>query len=258
MTKRLSDSKTRFETVLLQMREMVLSGELPPGARIQEIALGKRLGVSRTPVRNSLTVLEREGLVHGEANRGFTVRSFTTADVLAAYDVRSVLEGYACRVAAERGLTEQQELTLDGCLREGERLLAAGFFDANSIRAWTEMNGRFHATLVQASHNSALASALDLINQHPLAAPTSIVFGMNNLERLFRHMQQAQEDHAVVLTALRRRQVMRAEALMAEHIFKSRENLHDEIRRRGNDVPDLLKQLANRQMNKQRAEERQS
>ena len=182
-------------------------------------------------------MLEREGLVHGEANRGFTVRSFTTADVLAAYDVRSVLEGYACRVAAERGLTEQQELTLDGCLREGERLLAAGFFDANSIRAWTEMNGRFHATLVQASHNSALASALDLINQHPLAAPTSIVFGMNNLERLFRHMQQAQEDHAVVLTALRRRQVVRAEALMAEHIFKSRENLHDEIRRRGNDVP---------------------
>lgn len=246
MTRREADPRTRFETVLLQMREMILKGELPPGTQIREIAVGKRLGVSRTPVRNSLTVLEREGLVRGEPNRGFTVRRFTTTDVLAAYDVRSVLEGYACRVIAERGLTEQQDLALEDCLRQGDRLLAAGFFDATSVRAWTDMNGRFHGTIVLASDNTALASALDLVNQHPLAAPTSIVFRTNNLERLFQNMQDAQTDHAAVLAALRRRNVVRAEHLMAEHIFKSRENLHDEIREKGPDVPDFLKHLQSR------------
>ncbi len=246
MRQRDGDPKTRFETVLLQLRELVLNGELPPGARIQEITLGKRLGVSRTPVRNALTVLEQEGLVHGEPNRGFTVRAFTIPDVLAAYDVRSVLEGYACRVIAERGLAEQQDLALEDCLRQGERLLAAGFFDATTARAWTDMNGLFHGTIVAASGNPALMSALNLINRHPLAAPTAIVFRTNNLERFFRFMQQAQQDHAAVLAALRRRHVVRAESLMAEHIFRSRENLHDEIREKGLEVPDLLQRLLDR------------
>ena len=234
---------TRFESVLLQLREMILSGELSPGARIKEVALGRRLRVSRTPVRNSLTVLEREGLVRGEPNRGFTVRAFTIADVLAAYDVRSVLEGYACRVLAERGLTESQDVTLETCIRDGARLLSAGFFDAVTIRAWTDMNGAFHSAIAHASGNASLTSALNLVNQHPLAAPTSIVFRTHNLERLFHHMEQAQQDHVAVLTALRRRQVVRAEHLMADHIYKSRENLHDEIRHRGAGMPDFLKQL---------------
>ena len=237
------DPRTRFEAVLLQLREMILGGELAPGTRIQEVMLGKMLGVSRTPVRNSLTVLEREGLVRGEANRGFRVREFSIADVLAAYDVRSVLEGYACRIIAEHGLAQAEELALAECLEVGERLLAAGFFDACTVRTWTEMNGLFHSTIVAASGNPALTDALSFVNQHPLAAPTAIVFRTSNLERLFGFMQQAQQDHAAVLSALRRRQAVRAEGLMAEHIFKSRENVHHELREKGMDVPGLLRRL---------------
>jgi GntR family transcriptional regulator of vanillate catabolism len=235
-----SDPKTRFEVALLRLREMILTGELPPGSRIQEVTIGKRLGVSRTPVRISLTVLEREGLVRGEPNRGFTVREFTVADVLAAYDVRSVLEGFACRLIAERGLSEANGLALDDCIREGGRLLQPGFFDAMTLRRWTEMNGRFHSVIVAASANPALANALDLVNKHPLAAPTSIVFGTKNLERLFTYMQQAQEDHIRVLAALRQGQAVRAEHLMADHIFKARENMHSEINILGTALPEQL------------------
>ena len=241
-----SDHKTRFESVLLQLREMVLNGDLPPGMRVREVALGKKLGVSRTPVRNALTVLEREGLVRGEPNQGFSVRAFTVADVLAAYDVRSVLEGYACRLIAERGLTVQQDLALEECLRRGEQLLAAGFFDATTVRTWTEMNGNFHGWIVRASDNPALASALELVNQHPLTAPSSIVFRTRNLERLFQHMQRAQEDHAAVLAALRQRQGVRVEHLMTEHIFQSRQNVHEEIRDKGPDLPDFLRRILDR------------
>ena len=242
------ENRTRFESVLLLLREMVLNGELPPGVRIREVAVGKRLGVSRTPVRNALTILEQEGLVHGQPNRGFTVRAFTLPDVLAAYDVRSVLEGYACRVIAEYGLTGQPDLVLEDCVRQGERLLEAGFFDATTVRSWTDINGIFHRTIVLASGNPLLERALSLINQHPLAAPTSIMFRTGNLERFFCHMQQAQRDHVAVLSALRRGQAVRAESLMAEHILGARENVHDEVRRGGLELPDLMQRLSGGQV----------
>ena len=227
------ETKTRFESVLLQMREMILSGELPAGSRIQEIALGERLGVSRTPVRLSLGVLEQEGLVRGEPNRGFVVRAFTVAEVLAAYDVRSVLEGYACRIVAANGLSPSEEQALSACITRGEALLKAGYFDSSVVREWTEMNGRFHEVIIEASKNPALGSAIGFVNGHPLAAPSSIIFRTSNLERLFSAMCRAQQEHIVLLQALRQREVMRAEALMAEHIYQSREVVRPEIREAG-------------------------
>ena len=246
MTPRNDDPKTRFEVVLLRLRDMILNGDLPPGSRVQEVAIGKRLGCSRTPVRNSLTVLEAEGLVRGEPNKGFTVREFTMADVLAAYDVRGLLEGFACRTLAERGLGALTESQLDECLSQGARLLTAGFFDATTIRAWTKMNGTFHQTIVMASENPAVASAVHLVNQHPLTAPSAIVFRTCNLERLYPAMQSAQEEHARIVSALRARQSTRAERLMAEHVFRSRENLRDEIREQGMNVPDLVARFGQR------------
>ena len=246
MTKPSDDPKTRFEVVLLRLRDMILNGDLPPGTRVQEVAISQRLGCSRTPVRNSLTVLEAEGLVRGEPNKGFTVREFTLSDVLGAYDVRGLLEGYACRTLAERGLSAHTEGQLDECLSVGQRLLAAGFFDATTIRAWTEMNGSFHRTIVLASDNAAVASAVHLVNQHPLTAPTAIVFRTGNLERLYRAMQSAQEEHTRIVAALRARQAVRAEWLMAEHVFMSRENLRDEIKERGLNVLDLVAGLRER------------
>ena len=246
MTEPNQDPKTRFEVVLLRLRDMILNGDLPPGSRVQEVAIGKRLGCSRTPVRNSLTVLEAEGLVRGEPNKGFTVREFTMSDVLAAYDVRGLLEGFACRTLAERGLSSHTESQLDECLSRGERLLAAGFFDATTIRAWTEMNGAFHQTIVSASDNPAVVSAVHLVNQHPLTAPSAIVFRTGNLERLYRAMQSAQEEHTRIVSALRGRQAVRAERLMAEHVFMSRENVREEVRERGLNVVDLVARLRER------------
>ena len=238
------ETKTRFESVLLQMREMILSGELPPGSRVQEIALGERLGVSRTPVRLSLGVLEQEGLVRGEPNRGFIVREFSADDVLAAYDVRSILEGYACRIVAAHGLAPAEEQALADCITLGESLLQAGYFDSAVVREWTEMNGCFHAVIIEASRNLALGSAIGLVNRHPLAAPSSIIFRTNNLDRLFGAMCRAQQEHAALLQALRQRETMRAEALMAEHIYQSREVVRREIQETGPDRPGFFPRLS--------------
>ncbi len=243
MHKPADEAKTRFETVLLQMREMILSGELPAGSRVQEIALGERLGVSRTPVRLSLSVLEQEGLVRGEPNRGFVVREFTAEEVLAAYDVRAVLEGYACRIVAGLGLSRDDEKSLEACLKLGDELLQVGYFDASTIREWSEMNGRFHGVLIRGCGNKALGNALELVNKHPLAAPNSIAFRTGNLERLFANMSAAQKEHGIILAALKARQAGRAEALMNEHVYQSREVVFREIRERGSTLPEFFRRF---------------
>ncbi|HXE51111.1 MAG TPA: GntR family transcriptional regulator, partial [Ramlibacter sp.] len=72
----------------LRLREMILAGELPSGARIAELAIVEKLGVSRTPIRAALVRLEQEGLLQALPNGGFAVRTFSERDVSDAIEMR--------------------------------------------------------------------------------------------------------------------------------------------------------------------------
>ena len=87
---------------LLQLRELILSGELAGGSRIAELAIVERLGVSRTPVRAALLRLEQEGLLQALPNGGYSVQSFTERDIADGIELRGTLEGLLARLAAER------------------------------------------------------------------------------------------------------------------------------------------------------------
>src|SRR5919201_1139737 len=88
---------------LLSLRDLILSGEFPPGTRMSELPLVERLGVSRTPVRLALANLEHEGLLENLEGGGYAVREFTMDEIHDAIELRGVLEGTAARFAAERG-----------------------------------------------------------------------------------------------------------------------------------------------------------
>ncbi|MDP3109771.1 GntR family transcriptional regulator, partial [Hydrogenophaga sp.] len=88
---------------LLQLRELILSGELPGGSRIAELAIVERLGVSRTPIRAALMRLEQEGLLQALPNGGYVVQTFSERDIADAIELRGTLEGLLARLAAERG-----------------------------------------------------------------------------------------------------------------------------------------------------------
>src|SRR3954463_12782659 len=85
-----------------ELREAILAGTLPPGARLRAEPLAERLQTSRTPVREALILLAREGLVDIEPRRGAVVRQFDAADLADLYDGRALIAPYAARRAAPR------------------------------------------------------------------------------------------------------------------------------------------------------------
>jgi DNA-binding GntR family transcriptional regulator len=97
-----SDGLPSSERVYQQLRQMILSGEMPPGTRLVEIHLGEQFGVSRTPVREALKRLTAEKLVCGDPVRGLVVHAPQPYEVSQVYLVREALESLAGRLAAQR------------------------------------------------------------------------------------------------------------------------------------------------------------
>ena len=97
------------------LRAAILEGEIAPGARLRAEALAERFGTSRTPVREALLMLEREGLVSVEPHRGAIVRSFDAADLLDLYEVRALIEPHAAARAATRIDAEQLDAHAARC-----------------------------------------------------------------------------------------------------------------------------------------------
>src|SRR5574341_1282270 len=92
---------TLSESAYGTLRAMILTGDLQPGVRLTEADLATKLKVSRTPLREALNRLERDGLVTYEPRRGYAVSAFDLKSFEDAFDVREILDGYAAKRAAE-------------------------------------------------------------------------------------------------------------------------------------------------------------
>ncbi|ABI75503.1 transcriptional regulator, GntR family [Hyphomonas neptunium ATCC 15444] len=222
---------TVVEKVTLHLRDMIMSGQFEPGERISEVGVARTLDVSRTPVRWALSILETEGLVSGTPNKGFRLRTFTPEEVLSAYEVRGALEGLACRLAAQRGLSAEAAAEFDACLAEGEALISNTKLDEHTVKRWSAMNGRFHTALLDAAHCPAIEPAYEAVSRYPAAAPGAIMFLTRNLRAGFSAMKRAHEQHVAVVDALKAGQPMRAEYLIREHIDSSGANVRVALQR---------------------------
>lgn len=144
------------ERVVEELRALIISGEFEPSFRLRADALAKRMGTSRTPIREALLVLEREGLVKNVPNRGAIVRSFDAADMVDLYEVRSALEPLSARRAAERITAEQMEHLRRLC-DEAEQIEDG---DAASIERQIAINVEFHSTIAVAAESPRLVEAM--------------------------------------------------------------------------------------------------
>jgi len=214
-----------YKSVALRIREMILRGDLQPGQRLGEEALAERLGVSRTPIRQALPALAREGLLSAAGRRGFVVRSFSPQDVLDAIETRGLLEGLAARRIAERGATTELLDSLKECLAEGDAILAKRRFESADEQRYSEMNGRFHALIVEGAGSRILADTLAHNDHVPFASARAVAFS-DGPAQLLPVLSYAHRQHHAIVQALEKREGARAEALMREHATPVKEVLN--------------------------------
>ena len=209
---------TQLARATVSVREMILRGRLKPGQRVTEVMLAQLLGISRTPVRQALPALAREGLLVESGTRGYLVRTFTRSDILDAIDLRGVLEGFAVRRIAERGASPALLLQLRVCLEEGDQIFRKRHLVETDEAAYAAMNDRFHATLLAAVDSPIIVRALASNDCIPFASAGAIAFDATDLLAMFDALYFAHMQHHAICDALEAGQSVRAEALMCEHV----------------------------------------
>lgn len=206
-------------SVVTTLRQLIIEGRYPSGARLAEIPVAQALGVSRTPVRLAFRTLEQEGLLQKTGKRGLVVRAFTEADVMCAVEVRGALEGLAARRLAEQGPDTAVLEALRACLAAGAAVLADGRLSEAHIARWSALNRDFHAAIVGASGSRVIADAIARNNHLPFASADSITIAPHALDKEYRKLQFAQLQHGLIVEALQQRESARVEMLMREHAY---------------------------------------
>jgi DNA-binding GntR family transcriptional regulator len=198
-----------------KVRAAIVESRYPPGHRLVEQRIAEELGLSRTPVREALRMLQVEGLVVSERNRGAMVRPLSPTEVVDLYGLRIRLESYAVEVATERAT--EAEL--------GELVAAADAFGAvgvGDVQALHAANRRFHDGVLEAARHPRLTAMLTRTVDIPLVFQAFRSFGPAEIRR-------SDTFHHLIVEAMCRRDAARAAALMAEHIAQGRDAVLDAL-----------------------------
>jgi len=203
--------------LLNQIREMIISGKLEPGKRIVESTLAEKTGVSRTPIRAALPVLETEGYIEPIGKRGYAVKKFNSADALKTIEVRACLEGLAASHLAINGCNEKLKEKLQHCLQEGDEIFKKRYLTIDDEAKYGDMNTRFHKLIVDNCGSQVLIDTIERLNNMPFIGPAVMVFDKDFLNDAYDALFHAHAEHHSLLEAIVERNPRRAEALFREH-----------------------------------------
>jgi DNA-binding GntR family transcriptional regulator len=199
-----------YQEVAERLRRLIYDGELPLGSWIDEQALARDFGISRTPLREALKVLHGEGLVRLTPRRGsFVSGELTSSDLDELFPVMALLEG-RCAYEAVRKATPEDVRALDAIHARLEKLAAR-----KDVAAYYENNYAFHEAIQQLAANpwlsrivSELRRFLKLLRGRQLRVPG--------------RLEASLEEHRQIMAALRRRDAARAERIMRAHLMSQR------------------------------------
>lgn len=138
------------ELVYEELRNLILSGEIKPGTRMMEIELADSMGVSRTPIREAIRKLEKEGLVTIEPRKGAYVSTISMNDIVNILQIRGTLEGLAATLAATR-IKEIELMKLKEASQAFDRAVEEG-----NTKEMISNDTLFHHIIVEASGNDLL------------------------------------------------------------------------------------------------------
>ena len=213
----------------LRLREMILAGDLPGGARIAELSIVEKLGFSRTPIRAALMRLEQEGLLDALPNGGYAVKTFSEREVSDAIELRGTLEGLSARLAAERGAPPVVLAEARECLRDIDGLLSQSALNDEAFARYVALNETFHARLIEMAGSTVIGRELERVCSMPFASPSGFVVVQANTPKARDMFVVAQNQHWQVLDAIENREGSRAESLMREHSRIAQSNLREAV-----------------------------
>jgi DNA-binding GntR family transcriptional regulator len=190
----------------VKLRDDILAGGFPVATHLLETDLAARYGVSRTPIREALALLEHDRLIQRVA-RGYKVSEGSTQDVLEAYEARIALESTAADAAAQR----RTDLDLAKLAQLQTKAEAA-----DNAEEWRRLQFLWHEAIWDAGHNSIIVATLQRITAQLRVydqgeAPPSCDYCASNAV------------HAAILAAIRERDSAAARTLMEEHLSESRD-----------------------------------
>jgi DNA-binding GntR family transcriptional regulator len=200
------------------LKQRLIGGSYAPGAQLKEEHLARELDISRTPLRVALKRLVQDGLATAEAGRGVRVAEWTEFDIQETYHLRSLLEGHAAELAAQRGgaaLAAQ----LDELNAQMEHAIAQG--GAALASRVQEINGRYHRAIVEGCGSPRLRGLLAGLVDMPLVVRS---FFISTPEDMLQSLQHHRDLAAAVRVADAElaRQVMQLHLRVAAHRFQQR------------------------------------
>jgi len=205
-------SKSIREKVYDYLREGVLNGKIKAGDRLVESDLADRIGTSRTPVREALHTLEREGLVESQQRVGYVVRPISELEVSELCEIRLALEALALRWALSKdpvGLANAMRENLSRC----EQRIAEG-----DLKAFIELDAQFHELISGIADSSRLMEMTNSIRRYMLRYRIQSIYTEDNVHR-------AIAGHQAVLKAIEEGEKRAAQRALRAHIKQSKKDI---------------------------------
>jgi DNA-binding GntR family transcriptional regulator len=201
--------KGRFlrEQVYKSLKASILNGVLAPNKRLIEEKLAGEMGTSRTPVREAIQKLEKEGLIHKLPKGGFAVSMVTEEDIEEVFGIRSVLEGYAGYLATSRATDDDIRFLEEIVKREEEYLTKK---DTEEI---IRLNTEFHETLYGAAKSSKLYTIINDLRDY-IYRYRIIIFRYEGMAEI------SIKDHKDMIGLMKVKNARQVEKLVRKHIVR--------------------------------------
>ena len=205
------------EHVYNGVKGAIIGGDFQPGRRLIEEKLAADMATSRTPVREAIQKLEKEGLIYKLPKSGFAVKPVTEEEVEEILGLRSVLEGYAGFLATSR-ITDIELKQLDEIIAKEDECLKN-----LNVDEFISLDGEFHDVLYKAAKNSRLYSLLNDLRDYMYRYRVIILHYQRKL-----HL--AVQDHKEMLESIKAKSPRQVEKLVRKHVGRGKEIIKKKIK----------------------------
>lgn len=212
----IENSESVVDRVYGELRSMAIRFEFKPGERLHEGDLAKRLGVSRTPLREALHRLNIEGFLRISPGRGFFCRELDAQEIFDLYELRKSLEVAAVRLSAERASDADID-TLYNALDDAG-LIATDSAETERV----ELDEKFHERLMMLSGNAEMLHVLRNVNAR--------IRFVRRTDMTIANRMSTQQEHRLVLDRLRERDADGAAAILTQHIDRRIDRINAAIK----------------------------